>query len=98
MTTKMAAIRTPDISMVTGFSDSEISKYDLEIFQLLLLAINKVLPPAIIVVGLVGNVLAFVVLRQPQYAKQTTCFFMRTLAIFDTSVPQSRGSQDDREL
>jgi growth hormone secretagogue receptor len=54
------------------------------IFSVILFVIDQVIPPVIIAFGLVGNVLAFLVLHQPQYAKQTTCFYMRVLAIFDS--------------
>jgi hypothetical protein len=99
MATVLHIPRTADISTVPNFGYSEIPDYEIAIFRLSLLLINKVLPPAVIGVGLVGNILAFLVLRQPQYAKQTTCFYMRTLAIFDTTcLTGPSHDSDDRQL
>jgi hypothetical protein len=71
----------------TTLSDNSVglSHEEERIFSATLFTINIILPPIVIILGLVGNFLAFVVLRQPQYAKQTTCFYMRVLAIFDSS-------------
>ncbi|XP_064642638.1 somatostatin receptor type 4-like [Lineus longissimus] len=51
----------------------------------ILLAVTKFLPLFVIPVGSVGNLLAFLVLGNGQYAKQTACFYMRMVAVFDTS-------------
>ncbi|XP_064648158.1 galanin receptor 2b-like [Lineus longissimus] len=61
-----------------------LSEQDTRISSIILFILNKVFPPAVIVGGLIGNLLIYLVLKQPQYAKQTTCFFMRTLAICDS--------------
>ncbi|XP_064624609.1 G-protein coupled receptor 183-A-like [Lineus longissimus] len=54
-------------------------------FQATILFIHIILPPIIIVVGIIGNVLSFLILRKPKYADQSTCFYMRILAISDTT-------------
>jgi hypothetical protein len=61
-----------------------LSPEEERIFSAILFAVKKVLPPILIPFGLVGNFLAFLVLRQAQYAKVTSCFYMRVLAVFDS--------------
>ena len=63
-----------------------ISPNDDKLFTAILFVIHNILDPMTICLGLVGNTLAFLVLMQPQYRNQTTCFYMRILAIFDTSI------------
>jgi hypothetical protein len=63
-----------------------ISEKDEEIFSGIIFAVTIVLPPVLIVLGLFGNILSYLVLRQPQHAKQTTCYYMRMLAIFDSLI------------
>ncbi|XP_064644527.1 proteinase-activated receptor 1-like [Lineus longissimus] len=65
--------------------DDALSEEEARISSIVLFTLNKILPPAVIVGGLVGNLLIYLVLKQPQYSKQTTCFFMRMLAICDTT-------------
>jgi hypothetical protein len=75
----------PETSYSRHWYDQELSPQEEKIFTSYLIAINKVLPPLVIIVGLIGNLFAFLVLRQPQYAKQTTCFYMKALSVFDSS-------------
>jgi hypothetical protein len=76
----------PLVLSTTTLSDYYfLSPEEENIFSAILFTINMIFPPIVIILGLIGNILAFVVLRQPQYAKQTTCFYMRVLAIFDSS-------------
>jgi hypothetical protein len=42
------------------------------------------IPPILIVLGLVGNILSFLLMSQKKYKKSTTCFYMRCMAIFDS--------------
>ncbi|XP_064620474.1 FMRFamide receptor-like [Lineus longissimus] len=41
-------------------------------------------PLGILVVGVTGNVLSFLLLSQNQYKSSSTCFYMKVLAIFDS--------------
>jgi hypothetical protein len=63
-----------------------ISPYYDYLFTGLLFIIHNILDPCVLCLGLVGNILAFLVLLQPQYRNQTTCLYMRILAVFDTSI------------
>jgi hypothetical protein len=63
-----------------------ISPYDDYVFTTILFVIHYILDPCVLCLGLVGNILAFLVLLQPQYRNQTTCLYMRILAVFDTSI------------
>ncbi|XP_064641203.1 galanin receptor type 2-like [Lineus longissimus] len=72
-------------NVVTGTTEEEVSDFASKLFGAILLTVNLILPPGIIAFGLLGNLLAFFVLRQPQYAQQTTCFYMRMLSLFDNS-------------
>ncbi|XP_064652514.1 G-protein coupled receptor 183-A-like [Lineus longissimus] len=40
-------------------------------------------PPVLCIVGLLGNFLSFILMRQQKYEKSTACFYMRCLAVFD---------------
>jgi hypothetical protein len=44
-----------------------------------------VLPPILATIGLVGNLLSYLLMNQSKYSKSTTCFYMRCLAIFDSA-------------
>jgi hypothetical protein len=72
----MATLVTPE--------EDALTEEEGRIYSTILFILNKVLPPAVIVGGLFGNFMIFLVLKQPHYSKQTTCFFMRMLAICDT--------------
>jgi hypothetical protein len=66
--------------------DPGISEKDIRIFSAILFVVDIVLPPALIIFGLIGNFLANLVLRQPHNAKLTTCFYMRVLSFFDSLI------------
>jgi hypothetical protein len=81
----MVRMTTTLSTLQTGLpTDPGLSPTEERIFSVILIAVNKVLPPFVVLFGLVGTLLAFLVLRQPQYAKQTTCFYMRVIAVFDS--------------
>ncbi|XP_064626851.1 G-protein coupled receptor 183-A-like [Lineus longissimus] len=44
-----------------------------------------ILPPILVVVGMLGNILSFLLMNQSKYSKSTTCFYMRCLAISDSA-------------
>jgi hypothetical protein len=83
----MASLELPS---TTGSDNSGLSPEVERIFSATLFTIIIILPPTVIILGLVGNILVFVVFRQPQYAKKTTCLYMRVLAIFDSASLLSR--------
>jgi hypothetical protein len=41
-------------------------------------------PPILAIVGLVGNVFSYLLMKQKKYDKSTTCFYMRCMAAFDS--------------
>ncbi|XP_064648816.1 adipokinetic hormone/corazonin-related peptide receptor variant I-like [Lineus longissimus] len=49
-------------------------------------AVQLYVPPVIIVLGVVGNILAYMVMRQPQYDRSSSSYFMKVLAILDTII------------
>jgi hypothetical protein len=70
----------PPIAHPVAFTKEE------RIFDTILFVVKIVLPPLLILFGLFGNLLSFLVLSQPQHAKQTTCFYMRVLSVFDSLI------------
>jgi growth hormone secretagogue receptor len=74
---------TTNISTTKGDINQVISEEEMRIFSAILFIVDIALPPAVIAFGLIGNILANLVLRQPQNAKQTTCYYMRGLSMFD---------------
>jgi hypothetical protein len=42
------------------------------------------LPPVLAVTGMVGNVLSYILMNQKKYSSNTTCFYMRCTAVFDS--------------
>ena len=74
-------------SQTDGFSISlKVVIDDNELPQILLLFINTYLPPFVLVFGLLGNIFAFVIFRQPHYSRQTTCLYMQSVAVSDSLV------------
>ncbi|XP_064632623.1 somatostatin receptor type 5-like [Lineus longissimus] len=71
---------------ISTHRDGGISPEEERIFSGLLLTINKILTPAVIVLGLFGNILSIIILGQPRHAKLTTCFYMRVLSAFDSTI------------
>jgi hypothetical protein len=63
-----------------------LTPYEEYLFTTVLWTVHYVLDPIVLALGLLGNILAFLVLLQPQYRNQTTCLYMRILAVFDTSI------------
>jgi hypothetical protein len=70
----------------TGNTIRTLSPYDEYVFTIILRVIHRYLDPIVLGLGLLGNILAFLVLLQPQYRNQTTCLYMRILAVYDTSI------------
>jgi hypothetical protein len=64
--------------------DEALSPAERAVIAGVFLAVQRILPPIIIICGVVGNIFSFLVLRQPRYAKQLTCFYMRCLSVFDS--------------
>ena len=48
--------------------------------------VSDVYPPILVAFGITGNLMSFLLLRQPQYRHLLTCFYMRALCVFDTIV------------
>ena len=46
---------------------------------------NLIIRPILIVFGTIGNLLSFYVMRKGSLKKVSTCFYMSTLALADTS-------------
>ena len=63
----------------TGFSYSN-SDHDYEIRRW----INTITYPVLIILGTVGNVVTFVVMRRGSLRNVSTCFYMAILAMADT--------------
>jgi hypothetical protein len=46
--------------------------------------LTYVLPPLFAIVGLVGNYLSYILMKNPKYKSSTTCFYMRCVSFGDT--------------
>jgi hypothetical protein len=46
--------------------------------------INQIVNPALVVVGCINNLLVLIILSKPRYRNNANCFFLMSLAVFDT--------------
>ncbi|XP_064637017.1 FMRFamide peptide receptor frpr-18-like [Lineus longissimus] len=67
-----------------NITESGISPEHQKLFDEIIFATNMIVPPIIISIGIIGNILSFLVLRKKKYAKQSTCVYMRALTFFDS--------------
>ena len=62
----------------------DFTPWEKQVLRTVITFFNEYLPPVLITIGIIGNVLAFVVLKNPKFRKQSTCVYMRALACFDS--------------
>jgi hypothetical protein len=79
MERNLSAMRTPEVSEQDG-GDSFLKRgVDVAVY---LATIPS--PPLLIIIGVVGNLLSFILMNQKKYEKSTTCFYMRCVAVSDS--------------
>jgi hypothetical protein len=71
-------------AILVNVTKNEISPENQKVFDDVIYVTNKIVPPIIITIGIIGNILSFLVLRKRKYAKQSTCVYMRALTFFDS--------------
>jgi hypothetical protein len=71
-------------AMLENVTENDISPEYKKLFDDIIFVTDKIIPPFIITIGLVGNILSFVVLRKTKYTKQSTCVYLRALTLIDS--------------
>ena len=68
----------------SGFSVSGFSASDSDPYVEMAITIFKIVIPILFLLGNVGNITSFVILRTGELKKLSTCFYMSVLAVVDT--------------
>ena len=82
-TTELPVVGDSNQSLINNITD-DLPLWEENLFIGTIFLFDKCLPPVLIAIGLVGNLLAFLVPRRPKYYKQSTCVYMRALTFFDS--------------
>jgi hypothetical protein len=84
-----------EVTNVTSQNDTEslLKDPDVILMEKLTRGVQLYVPPVIIVVGVIGNILTYLVMRQPQYDRSSTSYSMKVLAILDTIILVARYFQ-----
>jgi hypothetical protein len=71
-------------AILENVTKNEISPEQQKVFDDVIFVTNMIVPPIIITIGIIGNILSFLVLRKRKYAKQSTYVYFRALTFFDS--------------
>jgi hypothetical protein len=71
-------------AILVNVTKNEISPEYQKVFDDVIFVTTKIVPPIIITIGIIGNILSFLVLRKRKYAEQSTFVYLRALTFFDS--------------
>ena len=75
---------TTDIALFTGAPSNNEDSADNYTYQQIGTAIQRYMAPLVVVIGVLGNTLSFLVMIQPRNRRVSCCIYMAALAVSDT--------------